>query len=1070
MFGQASNAPQQIILGASGPGGVGNVGLTVVGNQGNVTSYYWVVPNFPIGMGMLSQQAVVINSPGVLSGSNYVRVNWAPVAGATGYWVLKTLSPNLPGTCTCLLTGPSNISSYNDTGGALTSFSHIPIGPTTATIFLDNENYSVPTLIVNPPFPGGGSTIPAVTNIIMGNGAGNGADSGIAPGNVATAGANFTNLGLVYGGGANKTLLSSADWTVNTHTLTAGALAVFDISSAAATGFRVPVVARATPTAAGQVAYDSTGNVYVGFNGTLKKTFAFIDSNITGNTTGNAATATALGLVGGYTYVWMDQGVCPTAAAVTAAGYDYALCTESGILYQRASNGNGGLKIAVRDGGAAATATALGSLPTLCPTGQAPTGVVANGNATGCAVIGGGGGSGTVTVVGSGNLTSTALVTGGGSQALQTPAATATMDSSGNISTPGGISLGVGGSVGGHDGVGAGTPVAAAAGIVGWQAPAVVSTPYYMNLPPAPTTGFLLNTGTTDPSIISFVLGSGTGNVCLTTNCVMTTPALGTPSAAVLTNATGLPEGGLTLTNIATNDVSITKHGFAPILPNDSTKFLNGVGGYTVPPGGGGGGGWLGYSGAGLTISGTQYFPVTGGGLPSATETDVDLPAPSASTIANFYVETNVAVGSGTTVVFTFRKAGAGTTSTCTLSGTGAGGTKCNDTTHSFTTASGDLITVQSVVTGTPIVGTLNVMFGYSVGTSNVGITSIFGSTGPVVGAIGDIGATGVINTIKGGAVPTTAKVLGTNGSGQPIAATGSNISDVGYAAGGGSANVQTATYTPANAALTAGLRLCWLPTAANSTTTPTFAPDGLTAHTIVKAGGALIASDIITTAVACAVYDTTGTQWELQNPQTVAAGGSSCTLLGASGDWLVPGGSFSIGAYNGTSGITHIGVANGGNANTPNAIRVFIPCAFTPNKIGFQITTAGGAGCKIEVGLYNAAGTLVIHSGVLTDSTTVTCNSTGEKYLTSATTPAATGMGTSYAAGWYWVVTTDNGVNTQMTAMPLPSAAGEPGLLLRSATTMGGTAAVTTLGALNGSIGTVTNAAVQVPLLVLTN
>lgn len=48
-------------------------------------------------------------------------------------------------------------------------------------------------------------------------------------------------------------------------------------------------------------------------------------------------------------------------------------------------------------------------------------------------------GSGTVTVVGAGNLTSTALVTGGGSQALQTPATTATMNSSGDISTPGDI-------------------------------------------------------------------------------------------------------------------------------------------------------------------------------------------------------------------------------------------------------------------------------------------------------------------------------------------------------------------------------------------------------------------------------------------------------------------------------------------------------------------------------------------------------------------------------------------------------------------------------------------------------
>jgi hypothetical protein len=51
--------------------------------------------------------------------------------------------------------------------------------------------------------------------------------------------------------------------------------------------------------------------------------------------------------------------------------------------------------------GNAATATALASTPTLCSTGNAPTGILANGNATGCASITGG----------SGNTTSTSLTT-----------------------------------------------------------------------------------------------------------------------------------------------------------------------------------------------------------------------------------------------------------------------------------------------------------------------------------------------------------------------------------------------------------------------------------------------------------------------------------------------------------------------------------------------------------------------------------------------------------------------------------------------------------------------------------
>lgn len=80
---------------------------------------------------------------------------------------------------------------------------------------------------------------------------------------------------------------------------------------------------------------------------------------------------------------------------------------------------------------------------------------------------------------------------------------------------------------------------------------------------------------------------TGSGLLVFSISPVFTTPNLGTPSAAVLTNATGLPEGGLSLTNIATNNVSITKHGFAPILPNDASKFLDGTGAYSVPAGGG---------------------------------------------------------------------------------------------------------------------------------------------------------------------------------------------------------------------------------------------------------------------------------------------------------------------------------------------------------------------------------------------------------------------------------------------------------------------------------------------------
>jgi hypothetical protein len=42
-------------------------------------------------------------------------------------------------------------------------------------------------------------------------------------------------------------------------------------------------------------------------------------------------------------------------------------------------------------------------------------------------------------------------------------------------------------------------------------------------------------------------------------------------------------EADITLSANTTNDVTIVKHGFAPVLPNDPTKFLNGVGIYSIP-------------------------------------------------------------------------------------------------------------------------------------------------------------------------------------------------------------------------------------------------------------------------------------------------------------------------------------------------------------------------------------------------------------------------------------------------------------------------------------------------------
>lgn len=86
---------------------------------------------------------------------------------------------------------------------------------------------------------------------------------------------------------------------------------------------------------------------------------------------------------------------------------------------------------------------------------------------------------------------------------------------------------------------------------------------------------------------------------------------------------------------------------------------------------------------------------------------------------------------------------------------------------------------------------------------------------------------------------------------------------------GGGTADAITATYSPAITALVDGQMCCVRATAANATTTPTFSPNGLTARTIVKKGGAaLVAGDIVADGHELILrYDLANTRWELMNP-----------------------------------------------------------------------------------------------------------------------------------------------------------------------------------------------------------
>lgn len=89
-----------------------------------------------------------------------------------------------------------------------------------------------------------------------------------------------------------------------------------------------------------------------------------------------------------------------------------------------------------------------------------------------------------------------------------------------------------------------------------------------------------------------------------TADSIITASAAGVLTALVVPNAANkflngtvppafsqVKDTDLSMTAASTaNDVSTTEHGFAPILPNDATKYLDGTGNYSVPAGSGGGG------------------------------------------------------------------------------------------------------------------------------------------------------------------------------------------------------------------------------------------------------------------------------------------------------------------------------------------------------------------------------------------------------------------------------------------------------------------------------------------------
>lgn len=88
--------------------------------------------------------------------------------------------------------------------------------------------------------------------------------------------------------------------------------------------------------------------------------------------------------------------------------------------------------------------------------------------------------------------------------------------------------------------------------------------------------------------VIGNTSGTNTGDVSVTDGSTIDFTLTGQALTAEVKDSS-ITEAKQILADNTTHDVSTTKHGYAPKLPNDATMYLNGTGTYSVPAGGGGG-------------------------------------------------------------------------------------------------------------------------------------------------------------------------------------------------------------------------------------------------------------------------------------------------------------------------------------------------------------------------------------------------------------------------------------------------------------------------------------------------
>lgn len=185
-----------------------------------------------------------------------------------------------------------------------------------------------------------------------------------------------------------------------------------------------------------------------------------------------------------------------------------------------------------------------------------------------CALWGAGGilgetdcGSGTGTVTTNGTMTLNALVTSNATTVIQTPSATATLDSSGNMILPGSLTTNPGGGAAGYFEAGQGTAPSIVANRIQIVAPASV-TGYQFILPGVSASGVLVGANSANVNTVSFKGIQGTDTNLLSAGTISGTAAPLCTTANGGATTTGCSSGGGA--SLTTTDRGFWPAGYIP--------------------------------------------------------------------------------------------------------------------------------------------------------------------------------------------------------------------------------------------------------------------------------------------------------------------------------------------------------------------------------------------------------------------------------------------------------------------------------------------------------------------------